>query len=147
MMKNIVKAVKDYNQKIKVVVVGYADAHRVGSVEPRLIPKIASEAKCDLAMLDTAVKDGKNLLDFLNTSELKTFVDKVHSHNLKAALAGSLKIQNLPVLQSLDVDIIGIRGAACTNNNRVTGRIDTEKVKAIVKVIRNSEKLCRTVNF
>lgn len=143
MMRNIVKAVKDYNQKIKVVVVGYADAYRVGSVDPKFIPKISSEAGCDLAMLDTAVKDGKNILDFLSPQELKAFVDEVHDYNLKAALAGSLKIQNLPVLHSLGVDVVGIRGAACTNENRVTGRIDKEKVEAIVQVIRSTEKLCR----
>ena len=47
MMQNIVKTVKDYDVSIKVVVAGYADADRVGSISPLLIPKIASKAGCD----------------------------------------------------------------------------------------------------
>ncbi len=35
------------------------------SVDPQLIPEIASKAHVDVAMLDTAVKDGKTLFNFL----------------------------------------------------------------------------------
>ncbi len=146
-MQGIVKAVKDHVSSIKVVCVGYADASRVGSINPLLVPKIASEAGCDVAMLDTAVKDGKTLFDFLSARQLKEFVDEVHDRHLKAALAGSLRLENLPLLCPLNVDIIGIRGAACVGGDRVTGRIHKDKVQAIVEVLRNAEKLCRSADF
>ncbi len=62
LMRSVVRAVKECNPSVKVVVAGYADADRVGSVNPMLIAKIAREAGCDLAMLDTAIKDGKTFL-------------------------------------------------------------------------------------
>ena len=47
------------------VAAGYADAQRIGAIDPLLIPEIAHKAQVDVAMLDTATKDGKNLFDYL----------------------------------------------------------------------------------
>ncbi len=142
LMQNVAKAVKGYDSKVKVVVAGYADAQRVGSVNPMLIPQIAMEADCDFAMLDTAVKDGKSLFDFLTVEQLQKFVDSAHEYGLGAALAGSLRKQDLPVIYGLGTDIAGVRGAACTNSNRITGRITKEKVRELVEIVRqaSSEK-------
>ena len=140
LMRNVVKAVKDCDPSIRVVATGYADAERAGSVNPLLIPKIACEAACDLAMVDTAVKDGKNLFDFLTIDQLRGFVKETHGYGLKAALAGSLKKENLPLLCSLGADVIGLRGAACTGGDRVHGRITRENVCELVQTVRNAEK-------
>ena len=102
---------------------GYADAHRVGAVGPMEIPKVAKDAGCDLAMLDTAVKDGKTLFDFLNMDELKEFVDEAHRYGLKTALAGSVKKDQLKPLHDIGCDVVGIRGAACVGGDRNTGHI------------------------
>lgn len=140
MMQNVVKAIKDCDSSIKVAATGYADADRVGSVDPLLIPKIASEAECDFAMVDTAVKDGKNLFNFLSVDQLRAFVDETHGYGLKVALAGSLKKENLPALCTLGVDVIGLRGAACTNGDRVHGRITQRNVRELAQIVRNAEK-------
>jgi uncharacterized protein (UPF0264 family) len=140
LMQNVVKAVKSLDKSIKVVVAGFADAKRVKSVDPLLIPKIASAAECDFAMVDTAVKDGKTLFDFLNPAQLKAFVNDAHSYGLKVALAGSLQKEHLPSLCSLGVDIAGLRGAACTRNDRVNGRITQQRVQELVRVARAAEK-------
>jgi uncharacterized protein (UPF0264 family) len=139
LMQGVVRAVKDYNNAIKVVVAGYADAERVGSVNPRLIPKIARDAGCDIAMLDTAVKDEKTLFDFLNLKELRAFVDQTHEYGLQVALAGSLKREHLAPLCSLNVDIIGLRGAACTGGDRLHGHIKREVVREIVQIVRKAQ--------
>lgn len=140
LMQNVTKAVKDYNSSIKVVATGYADAKRVGSVNPMLVPDIARKAEADVAMIDTAVKDGKNLFAFLTTDQFKSFVDATHAHGLKAALAGSLRQENLPAIYALGADIVGLRGAACTNGDRVNGRITRENVRVLVEAARRSEK-------
>jgi uncharacterized protein (UPF0264 family) len=139
LMRHVVKAVKDCDSSIKVVATGYADADRVGSVDPLLIPKIASTAECDLAMMDTAVKDGKTLFDFLTTNQLRGFVNEAHNYGLSVALAGSLKRENLSALCRLGVDVVGLRGAACTEGDRMHGRITREKVRELVQVVRNTE--------
>jgi uncharacterized protein (UPF0264 family) len=123
-----------------VVATGYADAKRVGSVNPLLVPDIAREAEADVAMIDTAVKDGKNLFSFLTTNQLRKFVDAAHAHGLKAALAGSLRKEDLPAVYALGADIVGLRGAACTNGDRVNGRINRETVRALVETVKRVEK-------
>jgi uncharacterized protein (UPF0264 family) len=140
LMRNVVKAVKDCDPSIKVVATGYADAERVGSVDPMLIPLITYEAAGDVAMLDTAVKDGMNLLDFLTVDQLRLFVKDTHCFGLKAALAGSLKKENLLSLCGLGVDIVGLRGAACTGGDRVHGRITQKNVHELVQIVRSAEK-------
>ncbi len=141
LMENLVKAVKSASSSTKVVAAGYADAERIGSVNPMLVPFIARQAGCDVAMIDTAVKDGKNLLAFLNTEGLKAFVNHAHDLGLKAALAGSLNKTNLSLLCSFGVDILGVRGAACTGGDRVNGRIARQNVRELVDVVRNADGL------
>jgi uncharacterized protein (UPF0264 family) len=140
LMQNVTRAVKDCNSSIKVVATGYADAKRIGSVDPLLIPAIAHNAKADIAMIDTAVKDGKNLFAFLTNHQLKSFVDAAHNCGLTVALAGSLRKEDLPAVYALGADIVGVRGAACTHGNRVDGRITRETVRELVAVVRRIEK-------
>jgi uncharacterized protein (UPF0264 family) len=139
LMQHIVRAVKEFDSSIKVVVAGYADAERAGALNPLLVPEAAFKAKADVAMLDTAVKDGKRLFAFLTVSQLKDFVEKTHNYGLKAALAGSLQKEDLPIVYALGADVAGLRCAACTQNDRVHGRITREKVQELVEVVRRAE--------
>jgi (5-formylfuran-3-yl)methyl phosphate synthase len=138
LLQNACKAAKECNPKIKIVVAGYADAEKIDAIKPSLIPEIAAKAKVDVAMLDTSVKDGKNLFDHLTNKQLEKFVYSVHSFGLTAALAGSLKKQDLPIVQSLGADIAGVRSAACTKNNRVTGQVTRELVSELVTVVKQT---------
>jgi len=87
-------------------------------------------------MLDTAIKDGKNLFDFQSHQQLEAFIDTAHEQGLGVALAGSLRAQDLVVVKDLGADFVGLRGAACQNNNRDTGHITRERVKELVKNIK-----------
>jgi uncharacterized protein (UPF0264 family) len=140
LMQSVSRAVRDCNSSIKVVATGYADADRIGSVNPMLIPDIAKKAEADIAMIDTAVKDGKNLFTFLTFNQLRSFVGAAHDHGLKAALAGSLRKEDLPTVYALGADVVGLRGAACTHGDRVDGRITRETVSELVQVVRRAEK-------
>jgi len=139
LLQNVRKAAKDCNPKIKVAVAGYADAEKIGTVNPLMIPEIANKAQVDVAMMDTSVKDGKNLFDHLSIDSLKKFVYLAHDFGLKVALAGSLRKQDLPVIYGLGADIAGLRGAACTNNNRVTGQITRKLVSDLVEAVKQVE--------
>ena len=108
-MKAVSKAVKDYNSDVKVVCAGYADSYRLNSVPPSSIPTIAIDSEADIAMLDTGVKDGKSLLDFVSLDQLADFTDQSHNNGLLAALAGSLKEEHILKLLPLNPDIIGVR--------------------------------------
>ncbi len=136
-MENVVKTVNDEKANAFVVAAGYADAHRVGSLNPLEIPEVAADSGADVAMLDTAIKDGKTLFDFLSMEELDNFVQEAHDNGLKAALAGSIKKEQLKPLYDVECDIVGIRGAACIGGDRNTGEIHSSAVSELKKLIEN----------
>jgi hypothetical protein len=131
LMKQIKRAVNNYKNNILVVAALYADYERFGTINPMLVPEIAQKANCDVAMVDTGIKDGKHLFDFLNLQQLETLVKDGHDRGLQVALAGSLKEKDFPVLKKLNPDIIGVRGAACEKNDRLNGSIKLEKVEKL----------------
>jgi uncharacterized protein (UPF0264 family) len=138
LMKNVVKAVKNYKSGIQVVAAGYADYKRMEK-SPRYIdiPNIASKSGADIAMLDTFIKDGKGLFDFLSTSNLKNFVDKANEFNVKTALAGSLKLKDLGRIKDISPDIIGVRSVVCEGFDRVNGEIKLELIRNFRKELYN----------
>lgn len=141
LLKQVRKTVKTFNPNIKIAAAGYADAQKIGSVNPLKIPEIAKEAAIDIAMIDTAVKDGKTLFDHLTHKQLETFVKKTHELGLQAALAGSLKKHHLEPIFSLGTDIVGLRGAACTKGDRNTGVITQQLVKELAEIIVQLKRL------
>ncbi len=140
LLQKVVEAVKGRNPKIKVAATGYADAQRISGLNPLLIPAIAGEAHVNVAMLDTAVKDGKNLFKFLSREQMKKFVDSSHRLGLEVAFAGSLRKEDLPVIYDLGADIAGLRGAACTGRDRLMGEMKRELVRELADTIRQAAK-------
>jgi len=140
LLQNVNKAAKECNPKIKVAAAGYADAEKIGSIDPMMVPEIAFKAQVDLAMVDTAVKDGRNLFDYLSAAQLEKFVSSSHKLGLEAALAGSLRKQDLPVVYSMGADIAGLRGAACTNNDRSNGQITRKRVRELVETVKQAQQ-------
>lgn len=114
---------------------------KIGSIDPLYIPEIAHEAKVDVAMVDTAIKDGTNLFNHMKEEQLQAFIKSSHDFGLEAALAGSLRKQHLPLVYSLDADIAGLRGAACTNSDRNKGRLTRELVSELVETVKQSQRV------
>jgi len=124
LMKGVVKAVKNYNENIKVVVAGYADRIRMKtSPDFLLLPNIAAKSGADIVMLDTFIKDGKGLFDFLSVEQLKFFKNKAKKLNLEVALAGYLMKGSLPMIKEIMPDIIGVRSIVCEGYDRNNGII------------------------
>lgn len=136
-MENVVRTVKDVNDDIMVVASGYADARRVGAVDPMEIPRVAADSGADLAMVDTAVKDGKTLFDFMDEEAIYHFNTETHEYGLKNALAGSIKEEQLRTLYDSGCDVVGIRGAACTGGDRNKGSIHHSAVKRLKELIND----------
>ncbi|TFF87557.1 MAG: hypothetical protein EU550_03030 [Promethearchaeota archaeon] len=138
LMEKVVHAVKSYNGNIQIVAAGYADFRRMeNSPEFLEIPKIASKSGADIAMLDTYIKDGKCLFDFLDISQLKKFIALSRELNIKTALAGSLKVSDLTKIKILDPDIIGVRSVVCNGFDRIKGKIQFELIENFKKKLYN----------
>ncbi|MCW4025207.1 MAG: hypothetical protein NWF01_09265 [Candidatus Bathyarchaeota archaeon] len=135
-LEKIVKAAKLCNPNVKIVATGYADSERANSINPVLVPQVAQAAGADVAMLDTAVKDGKSTFDFLSVAQLEQFVKIAHEFGLQVALAGSLKAEDLCRVKALGADIVGVRGAACTGCDRIKGSISRKQVQALLEIVQ-----------
>jgi uncharacterized protein (UPF0264 family) len=115
-----------------VVAAAYADAARVahGPLAPELLPHVARAAGVEVCLLDTAVKDGRGLLDWLSPDELTSLVADAHDAGLQVALAGALFAEDLPVVRATGADIVGVRSAACGNGRR-SGCLESARVRAL----------------
>lgn len=140
LLRGVVRAVKDYDSEATVVAAGYADARRIGSVNPLSIPSIAYESGADGAMLDTAIKDGSSLFDHLSPALCGDFVAASHDHGLFAALAGSLQARHMRELVEIDTDIVCVRGAVCSGGDRGEGTIQPDLVLALRQAIEEAER-------
>ncbi|MEU1080773.1 (5-formylfuran-3-yl)methyl phosphate synthase [Streptomyces sp. NPDC005908] len=129
-MRAVVRAVKEHNPDALVVASGYADAHRIGCVNPLAVPDIAARSGADAAMLDTAVKDGTRLFDHVPPDMCAEFVRLTHASGRLAALAGSVRQDDLAELTRIGTDIVGVRGAVCEGGDRNAGRIQPHLVAA-----------------
>jgi len=115
-----------------VVAGAYADARRVAPapLAPELLPRVASEAGVAVCLLDTAIKDGRGLLDWLAPDELTTFVAEAHDAGLEVALAGALRAEDLAIVQAVGADIAGVRSAACGDGRR-SGPLEAARVRVL----------------
>ncbi len=130
LLKNAVRAIREFHSNIKIVAVGYADYLKLGtSINPLELPSIAAEAGCDVVMVDTGIKDGTSLLTLWEWSDIERFIDAGKTSGLQTALAGSLKIEDCLALKKLAPDIIGVRSAVCENFDRNVGNIQEKLVE------------------
>jgi uncharacterized protein (UPF0264 family) len=115
-----------------VVAAAYADARRVAHapLAPELLPRVARAAGVGVCLLDTAVKDGRGLLDWLTPDELSALVAEGHAAGLQMGLAGALRAEDLPVVRATGADIAGVRSAACGDGRR-TGPLEAARVRAL----------------
>jgi uncharacterized protein (UPF0264 family) len=127
MTKKLLKALDEF--KTGLIIAGYADFDRCGSISPfEFLPSISG---ADYIMVDTAIKDGKNILDFASIDELKGLKERAHDLGLKLILAGSIRYSQLELIKRVETDVIGFRGIVCEN-----GRVKSELVSKLMQRIK-----------
>jgi (5-formylfuran-3-yl)methyl phosphate synthase len=112
-----------------VIAAAYADAERVASrpLPPRALVAAARRAGVGGCLLDTAVKDGRGLLEWLSPAALAALVADGHAAGLEMALAGALRAEDLTAVRATGADIAGVRSAACRDGRR-TAPLDAERI-------------------
>jgi (5-formylfuran-3-yl)methyl phosphate synthase len=128
----LLRAVREGGSGAVVVAAAYADASRLAHapLAPALLPRVARAAGVGVCLLDTAVKDGSRLLDWLSPDELTSLVADAHTAGLQVALAGALRAEDLPVVRAAGADIAGVRSAACGDDRR-SGPLEAARVRAL----------------
>ncbi|MBP2029864.1 uncharacterized protein (UPF0264 family) [Methanohalophilus levihalophilus] len=130
-LSGIAKTAAMMDKPPKVVACAYSDYKRINSIAPELLPAVGARAGVDLVMVDTGVKDGASTFEFMSEEELTDFVNKAREVGLETAIAGSLKFEDIPMLQRIDPDIIGVRGMVCGGDRTSTIKKElVEELKA-----------------
>jgi len=130
---SLLRAVREAAAGAVVVAGAYADARRVAEapLAPELLPRVAAAAGVGVCLLDTAVKDGRGLFDWLAPDELAALVAEAHDAGLQVALAGALRAEELPAVRASGADIAGVRSAACVDGAR-SGPLEPARVRALL---------------
>jgi uncharacterized protein (UPF0264 family) len=112
-----------------VIAAGYADAKRVPSrpLPPEAVVSAARRAGVGGCLLDTAIKDGRGLFEWLTRDALAALVSEGHDARLEMALAGALRAEDLTAVRATGADIAGVRAAACRDGRR-TAPLDGERI-------------------
>jgi (5-formylfuran-3-yl)methyl phosphate synthase len=128
----LLRAVREGAGDAEVVAAAYADARRVAQapLAPELLVRVAHAAGVGLCLVDTAVKDGRGLLDWLSPEALTSLVAEAHAAGLQLALAGALRAEELPAIRVTGADIAGVRSAACGDGRR-SGPLDPSRVRGL----------------
>ncbi|HNQ28880.1 MAG: hypothetical protein A4E36_02008 [Methanoregulaceae archaeon PtaB.Bin009] len=133
LIQAVVRAVKEEFPEKKVVIAGYSDYQRLGSISPFVISPLAAEAGADVAMVDTGIKDGRSTFEFMSEEALVEFCSVNRESGMATALAGSLRFEDIPALKRIGPDIIGVRGMVC-GGDRNDG-IREELVNQLVRMV------------
>ena len=126
----VLRAVRDaVDGEAAVIAASYADAERVPGrpLPPGDVVEAARRAGVGGCLLDTAVKDGRGLFEWLTPEALATLVSEGHAAGLEMALAGALRADDLSLVRATGADIAGVRAAACRDGRR-TARLDAERI-------------------
>lgn len=117
-----------------VVIAAYADSARMGTISPFAISSLVADAGADIAMIDTGIKDGKSLFEFIDEEALTRFTAQNREFGLQTALAGSLKFEDLDALKRIDPEIIGVRGMVCGGDRSMAVRAElVEKAMTMLR--------------
>ena len=130
LLKEIRKAVREY--PVSIVAAGYADHARSGTMNPACLPRVAESAGIQGCLLDTNIKDGRTLFDFLDPQQLRAMAERIHAAGLFFGLAGSLREQDLSPARNLGADIVGMRTAVCRDNQR-SGPLEEARVRRLLQ--------------
>ena len=117
--------------KTKVIAAGYADYQRLGLLDPRCLPRVAKEAEAHGCLIDTDLKNGQTLFDFIAPEKLSSLVAEAHGANMLFGAAGALREEDLPLLRSMEIDVVGLRTAVCRGSQR-NGELDPLRVNYLI---------------
>ncbi|MGA8244394.1 MAG: (5-formylfuran-3-yl)methyl phosphate synthase, partial [Methanoregula sp.] len=118
----VTKAVKDEFPEKFVVIAGYSDYERMGSISPFEIAPLTAACGADYVMVDTGIKDGRSTFSFMDEATLIRFTEGNRALGLGTALAGSLVFADIDALKRINPEIIGVRGMVCGGDRNATIR-------------------------
>ena len=110
-----------------IVAVAYADHTRAPAPSPADVLWAAATTGAAGVLIDTFVKDGRDLFASVSDEALAEWVAEARSLGLLVAVAGSLGLDSIARVAHAGPDVIGVRGAACEGGR--LGRVSAGRVR------------------
>lgn len=129
LLSTAVQVAADRPSSPLIVAVAYADAGRAESLSPELVCRCAYEAGASGVLVDTYIKDGAGLLQWLTPPGLAAWVASARQAGLLSAVAGGLRGDDVSVVGVASPDVIGFRGAACDGGR--SGELSAQRVAGL----------------
>lgn len=87
-------------------------------------------------LIDTAIKDGRGLLQWYTVPQLQHCLQQCHDAGLFLAVAGTLTMQDVHLLKEcVQPDIIAVRGLVCAEAVR-QARVQSDRVRSLAQYLR-----------
>lgn len=120
------------------VAVGFVDAPPGPGPRPGEIPEVAARAGAGAAMLDTLGKTGPGAPAALGRRRLGRWIRGARRRGLETGLAGGLDARSIRALAGLPVDVVGVRGGACSGGR--AGRLDPARCRALRRAVDAADR-------
>ena len=102
------------------VPVAYADYDLCGCPSVEGVLGLAAEAAAKIVLIDTYLKNGNGLFDYLSPQQLVQIRDRAADNGTALVVAGSLRVSHIEKLRRLRPDYVAVRGAVCQAVDRVS---------------------------
>lgn len=111
------------------VAVAYADWAKAGAPRPDAVLAAAVRLQCAVLLVDTFDKSCGNLMQFADAAGLGMLVEQAHAAGMQVALAGSLRLADIPAVCSFGPDLVAVRSAACEGGR--TGTVSGARIAVL----------------
>jgi uncharacterized protein (UPF0264 family) len=125
----------------RLIAVAYADHLLARAPPPGEVVAYAVSMGLDAVLIDTFAKSAGSIRDLLPEREIAAFVARARDGGVRAAVAGSLAVEDIRPLLALGAEVIAIRGAACAGGRN--GVVDAARVARLGSEIRAASPPCR----
>jgi uncharacterized protein (UPF0264 family) len=120
--------------------VAYGDWERAGAPQPEEVCAFACDHNAGAFLLDTWHKDGRSLLEFCDVDTVGQLAERCRAAGIPVALAGSLGMAEIGLLQPAEPDWFAVRGAVCQGGRR-QATVDEGRVRRLVAMLRGAPPL------
>lgn len=111
------------------VAVYYADQDRAQCPSLAEVIRLSQAVSAAAILIDTFVKDGRTLFDFLSRDQLATAIVQIQQSGAIAACGGSLTAAHFADAIHAGANVLAVRGAACADQR--TSAINLQRVRQL----------------
>lgn len=134
--RNLVRTVKEWRPDCKVYPAVFPEEEFTFSFDPLIDgPGLVRQIESDGLLIDTYYKHiDKGLLDYYSSEQVHQLVEVLHGLGRESWIAGSLTRDQVTRLWATGVDVICVRAAACSSDERThrLGTVESGLVTALL---------------